>query len=199
MPSFTDWDDDEIFDPSKTPCRKLGIVADTFWRLPGVSRSNSPHSFAATGAHAAAITAPHPPDFPHGPDSPIGRVHDLDGWVLLLGVDHDSNTTVHLAEFYANVPYRAPRFCTVLTNGTPRRVDYGEIDHCCRHFSLVGDWLSQRGLERRGQVGNAIARLSRSRDIVSTVVAELGTDPCRFLCPPATGCDECDVARASVA
>jgi aminoglycoside 3-N-acetyltransferase len=87
----------------------MGIVADTFWRLPGVLRSDSPHAFAARGAHAAAIAKEHPVDVPHGPDSPVGRVHDLGGDVLLLGVGHDSNTTIHLAENLAGVRYRRPK------------------------------------------------------------------------------------------
>ena len=55
-------------------CIGVGVVADTFWRLPGVRRSDSPHAFAAAGPRAAEITAPHPIDVPHGPDSPVGRV-----------------------------------------------------------------------------------------------------------------------------
>lgn len=198
MPSMTDWDDDEVFDPDVTPCLHLGVVADTFWRMPGVLRSDSPHSFAAYGPRAAEITAPHPPDFPHGLDSPVGRVYELDGKVLLLGVDHGANTTVHLAEALAGVPYRRPKYCTVLLDGVPTRVDYGEIDHCCRHFVMVGEWLDRRGLERRGKVGNAEARLVHSHDVVATVVEELKDDRCRFLCPRGTGCDQCDEAWDSV-
>lgn len=197
MPSMTDRDD-ELFDPKRTPCRHLGIVPDTFWRMPGVLRSDSPHSFAAYGPHAARITAPHRPDFPHGPDSPVGRVCDLDGKVLLLGVDHTENTTVHLAEALAGVPYRVPKYCTVLRDGLPVRVDFGEIDHCCRNFALVGEWLNRRGLERRGEVGSARARLVRARDVVATVVEELRDDPLRFLCPRGAGCSSCDEAWASV-
>jgi aminoglycoside N3'-acetyltransferase len=196
MPAMADSDDD-AFDVTSTPCRTMGIVADTFWRLPGVLRSDSPHSFAAKGPHAAEITASHPPDLPHGPDSPIGRVHDLDGSVLLLGVGHDANTTVHLAEHLADVPYRIAKFCVVRRDGVPVRVDYAEIDHCCRNFRLVGEWLAARELERRGPAGHGTARLARARDIVTTVLDELCTDPCRFLCRPGT-CDECDLARASV-
>src|SRR5512138_2175026 len=58
MPSMTD-DDDHLFDPLATPCAGMGIVADTFWRTPGVLRSDSPHAFAAVGPEASAITAPH--------------------------------------------------------------------------------------------------------------------------------------------
>ncbi len=198
MPSMTDWDDAEVFEARQTPCLGMGIIADTFWRMPDVLRSDSPHSFAAYGPRGGAITAAHPPDLPHGPDSPVGRVHQLDGQVLLLGVDHDANTTIHLAEFYADVPHRVPQFCAVMRDGVRHRIDYEEIDHCCSNFRLVGEWLQHRDLERRGQVGHVMARLARSRDVVATVVEELRGNPCRFLCAPATGCDECDAAWRSV-
>ena len=49
MPSMS-WDDEHPFDPRSTPCiEEMGVVADTFWRIPGVLRSDSPHSFAAAG------------------------------------------------------------------------------------------------------------------------------------------------------
>ena len=80
MPSMTA-DDDHPFDPRAT-CIGMGIVAQTFWQLPGVLRSDSPHAFAAAGPQAARITAPHPVDVPHGLDSPVGRVYELDGQVL---------------------------------------------------------------------------------------------------------------------
>lgn len=198
MPSMPDGEPDEVFDPKATPCRGMGIVADTFWRLPGVLRSDSPHSFAACGPKAAEVVAPHPPDFPHGPDSPVGRVHALNGKILLLGVDHDANTTLHLAEALAGVPYRIAKYCVVLQDGVPTRIEYGEIDHCCRNFVQVGEWLDRRGLQRKGRVGHAPARLMRSRDVVDTVVAELASDPCRFLCPRGTGCSECDMAWKSI-
>jgi aminoglycoside N3'-acetyltransferase len=192
MPSMTD-DDDEPFDPATSSCRWLGVVADTFWRTAGVDRSDSPHAFAATGPHAARILAPHPVDFPHGPDSPVGRVLELDGRVLLLGVGHSENTTIHLAEALAGVRYRRRAHATVRELG---RVGYGEIDHCCERFALVDGWLDERR-QRRGLVGHADARFVRSRDVVDVVLARLRTDETTFLHPP--GVDgECDEARASL-
>ena len=196
MPSMSG-DDDRPFDPRATPCLGLGIVADSFWRLPGVLRSDSPHAFAAAGPRATYITAPHPVDVPHGLDSPVGRIYALDGQVLLLGVGHDDDTTIHLAETLANVPYRRQKYVTVLEEGRPVRVEFGEIDHCCQNFTLVDGWLDARGLQHIGQVGHAVARLARSRDIVAVVTHHLSTDPLVFLHPP--GVDvECDEARASV-
>jgi aminoglycoside 3-N-acetyltransferase len=197
MPSWSG-NDDEPFDPSNTPASPdLGIVADTFWRLPGVRRSDHVFAFAAAGPQAARITCDPLPLPPHIPESPVGRVHDLDGQVLLLGVDHDADTTLHLAEILAGVPYRVPKFCTVLRGGRPVRIDYGENDHCCARFTLADEWLRARGLQSEGRVGHAHARLVRARDIVRVALEHLARDPLLFLHPPSAGCAECDEARRS--
>ena len=151
-----------------------------------------------TASDAERIVADPLPLPPHIPESPVGRVHELDGRVLLLGVGHDADTTIHLAELVAGVPYRVPKHCTVLQGGVPVRVEYGENDHCCRRFTLVDDWLREAGRQREGRVGNAHARLARSRDVVGAVVARLADDPLLFLHAPEAGCDDCDEARASV-
>ena len=175
----------------------MGVVADTFWRLPGVRRSDSPHAFAAAGPRAGAITAPHPVDVPHGPDSPVGRALALDGQVLLIGVGHDANTTIHLAEILAGVRYRLPAHATILRGGRPPRVDYRENDCCCARFARVDGWLEAEGRQRRGRVGDADARLTQARDVVTAVTAHLAVDELAFFHPPG-GDAECDAARASV-
>jgi aminoglycoside 3-N-acetyltransferase len=197
MPSMS-WEDDEIFDPETTPSPEMGIVADTFWRLPGVLRGNTAHAFAAFGPVAPQITASQPIDKPHGLDSPVGRVYELDGQVLLLGVDPTSNTTIHLAEALAGVRYRRPKYLTILDAGKPIRFDYEEIDHCCQNFNLVDAWLDEKGLQRKGKIGHADARLMRSQDVVETIVPRLKQDDTIFLHPEGVD-EECDEARASLA
>jgi aminoglycoside N3'-acetyltransferase len=196
IPSWTG-DDEAPFDPSTTHASEdLGIVADTFWRLPGVLRSDHPFALAAAGPHAARITADPLPLPPHIPESPVGRVHQLDGQVLLLGVGHDADTTLHLAELIACVPYRVPKHITVLRDGRPVRVEYGENDHCCERFALADAWLRERGLQREGPVGHAPARLVRARDVVAVACEHLARDPLVFLHPAATACPDCDAARS---
>ncbi len=195
MPSMSD-DDEHPFDPRETPCRGMGVVADTFWRLPGVLRSDSPHAFAAIGPAAVAITAPHPPEFPHGINSPVARVYERDGQVLLLGVGHDANTTVHLAESLAGVRYRRSKYVTLLKDGKQQRLDYREIDHCCENFNLVDEWLERGNLQQRGTVGYGQARLMRARDIIKMACSRLREDETVFLHPKGV-CGECDEARKS--
>lgn len=196
MPSMS-YDDDQPFDKTTSPCPEMGIVADTFWRLPGVLRSDNHHAFAAIGPLAEEIISAHPVDRPHGLDSPVGRVYNLDGQVLLLGVGQDSNTTIHLAENLAGVRYRRNKYITVLKNGLPARLDYLEIDHCCQNFALVDGWLDETQLQKRGNVGHAEAHLIRSRDIVSVVTEHLRSNETVFLHPKGFD-EECDDAWVSL-
>lgn len=197
MPSWTG-DDDTPFDPAATPASPdLGVVADTFWRLPGVQRSSHAFACAAAGPHAGFILSDPLPLPPHIPESPVGRVHELDGRILLLGVDHEVNTTIHLAEVLAGVPYRVPNHITVREDGCVKRIAYGENDHCTRRFALMEAWLEERALQASGPVGSARALLARSRDVVKVALERLERDPLLFL-HPRGACSECDEAHLSL-
>ena len=197
MPTMTDGA--SVFDPTSTATANMGITAELFWRQPGVVRSTHPGaSFAAEGPHAKQICRAQPLSPPHGRDSPVGRVHALDGQVLLLGVTHSESTTLHLAEAMAHVPYSVSHPCIVAINGDLRTVMIAETDHCCIRFRLAEDWLRARGLQREGKIGSADARLFNSRDAVAVAVEHLARDPLVFLCPREAGCEECDAAHASI-
>jgi aminoglycoside 3-N-acetyltransferase len=191
MPTMTAGD--EVFDPATTPTFDMGIVAETFWRRAGVLRSTHPGaSFAAIGPNAARVCAPQPLSPPHGVESPVGVVHALDGQVLLLGVTHSEDTTCHLAEAIAGVPYSIS-YPTVVAPGVTELI--AESDHCSVGFRQLDEWLGDR--QRTGPVGNAGARLADSRAIVEVAVAQLRANPLVFLCP-AGECEECDQARESI-
>jgi len=197
MPTMTAGD--SLFDPKTTPTCDMGITAELFWRQPGVVRSTHPGgSFAAAGPLADSICAPQPLSPPHGLDSPVGRVYDLDGQILLLGVTHSENTTLHLAESLAHVPYSVSHPCLVELQGVAQTVQIAETDHCCRGFRAADAWLRASGEQREGKVGHADARLVRSRALVATALAKLAQDPLSFLCANDAQCHECELARASV-
>lgn len=198
MPTMTGSGAAEPYDPAATPTHD-GVVADTFWRLPGVLRSDHPtSSFAAEGPLAAAITAPQPLEPVHGLDSPIGRVYEHDGLVLLLGVDHTTDTTIHLGEDLSHAPYRVAKRAAVRVGNAVERVCFSETDHCCRNFQHIDGWLRERGLQREGPVGSTHARLIPSRAVVAVVREHLAANPTLFLCQPGSGCEECDAAWQSI-
>lgn len=194
MPTMTDGE--SVFDPRSTPTESMGITAETFWRQEGVMRSTHPGgSFAAAGPLAERICAPQPLAPPHGVESPPGRVRDLDGQVLLLGVTHGESTMLHVAEDIAKVPYSVEHPCVVEVDGVPMRVMVAESDHCCRGFLRMDAWLDERSLQRVGRVGNATAKLAKARDVVAVAVEHLTEDLLVFLCPEGARCDECELAR----
>lgn len=198
MPTMTDGE--SIFDPRTTPTVDMGITAETFWRRAGVVRSTHPGgSFAAEGPLAKRICAPQPLSPPHGIESPPGRVYELDGQILLLGVHYSECTVVHVAESLAKVPYAIAYPCVIELDGRAERVMIPETDSCCEGFRRVEDWLRERSLQRRGPVGHAEARLANARDVVRVAVEHLERDPLAFLCPASNGCEDCNTARASIA
>ena len=88
----------EVFNPLATRTIN-GLIPDTFWRRPGVLRSDHPtHAVAACGPRAAEYLADHTKHGCWTTTSPIGRLIDADGWIVSLGVSHECSTAYHVAE-----------------------------------------------------------------------------------------------------
>src|ERR671933_1181666 len=77
------------YDPAITPSIGMGVIAELFRTWPGARRSEHPtRSFAALGPNAEMLTAEHPLTDVFGSDSPLGKLYDLDGHILIIGLDH---------------------------------------------------------------------------------------------------------------
>lgn len=158
------------FHPRLTPAsRWMGILAETVRTWPGALRSDHPQvSFAAIGAQAAEVTADHRLDDGLGDSSPLGVVNRLNGKVLLLGVGHDTNTSLHLAEWRQQHP---PRHLTGSSirqpDGSSLWITWTDVAEDENDFERIGaDLEAATPSVRIGQVGNATSRLMLQRALV---------------------------------
>jgi aminoglycoside 3-N-acetyltransferase len=150
------------FDPDLTPSLRMGAIPECFRKQPGALRSNHPHSsFAARGAQAALVTRNHALDYSMGDGSPLARLYELDAWVLLLGVGHDRNTSLHLAECRADYPgkRRLRQGGPVAADGGRTWATFDEWDYDDEDFPAIGAAFADTGLLKTGRVGAAEARL----------------------------------------
>jgi aminoglycoside 3-N-acetyltransferase len=160
------------YDPARTPSRGLGVVVELVRTWPGARRSGHPHySFAAVGPAADVITAGHALDSGLGEESPLARVHDLDGDVLLLGAGHASNTSLHLAEYRIAKPNRGESGAAIIRNGRREWATWEDVIGDEEDFGRIGAAFDATGAVTIGRAGNGEARLMKQRALVAFGVA----------------------------
>lgn len=184
------------------PLEQAPLFAPSYWtnefaeamrRHPSAVHSEHPaFSFAALGAEAEALVASAPFHYPLGSDGPLARLHQRNGWILLIGLGHTQNISLHLAEIWANVPY-VHRTLPVVT-ATGAEVAMLGSPECSAGFPKIEPVLRQSRILRRGYIGNAESQLMRQQQTVSMAIAMLQGSPSALLCED-ENCRACNLAR----
>ncbi len=171
-----------VFDPARSPSRGMGAVVECFRAYPGVQRSNHPtYSFIACGPAAEQILARHDLEGGLGEHSPCGALEREDAHVLLLGVDFDNCTVMHLAEFRGEARTFYKQASAVLRDGQRVWTEYKELNVNSDDFFAPGRELAAAGLVRQSRLHQADLRLFRARDAVAAAQSWLLTHRMRRL------------------
>ena len=107
-----------------------------------------------------------------GEGSPIGKLYELDGKVLLIGVGYDKNTSLHLADVRADYPgkHNCIEHSAILEDGKRVWKEYETLFVDGEDFEHIGDFFEQANTVNKTMIGNAEIRLMNQRSIVDFAV-----------------------------
>jgi aminoglycoside 3-N-acetyltransferase len=193
---------DPYFDPAETPCR-TGIIAELGRKRPAAVRSLHPtHSVAVIGPRAAELTDRHLATRAFGVGSPVDRLAQMGGKVLLIGVGHTSNSTIHVAEEHAGVP-KPRRFDdnaaarVLMPDGRVISHPLDSSSSCSAGFGAAEYAMRCRHAIRDARIGGALVQLATGLDVIRCVGALLAQEPDILLCSnPA--CAPCTATREAL-
>lgn len=161
------------YDKRITPTNTMGAVPEMFRQWPGTIRSDHPaRSVAAWGRYAEYLTENHDLSNIFGDGSPIGRLYELDGYVLLIGVGYDKNTSLHLADARADYPSKHTVVERSVIEVDGQRVwrDYETLAVDGEDFLKIGEAFEQTGQVRHVPLGNGSISMMSQRALVDFAV-----------------------------
>ena len=163
----------------------MGVLAEVLRKHPEARRSSHPiQSFA--GVHADAILNS---QSIFDSLAPIRLLVDNDGWVLLLGVDHAVNTSIHYAEKLAG---RLQFIRWALTR--ERVVECPGFPGDSEGFNAIAADVEK--YTRRVEIGGALVQAVHLKSLVQAVLQKIKEDPFALLCERGD-CERCNAVRWS--
>lgn len=165
----------------------IGAIPNLLLQHRDAKRSSHPAlSFVAVGRDTEEMLATQTLDDPF---APLAWLADHDGEVLLIGVTHRVNTTVHVGE------QRAGRKQFVRWALTPNCVEEFVWPNDSSGFDTIANALHPVAVH--GQIGSARIQRIPAKAVIDTVEFLIHNDPYALLCD-SPSCDRCRDARAVI-
>lgn len=177
----------EVFTPEMPADKSLGVVAETLRAHPDARRSMHPIlSFSGIGVEQALDSQSLLEPF-----APIHELVERDGWVLLAGVNHTVNTSIHHVERLSGrkqfIRWALSAYKVVECPGFPG---------CSYGFKQAEPLLEMITL--RASVGGAEMRALPLQPMVDVLADLFAKDPLALLCQR-EDCELCAAVRAVLA
>lgn len=174
-----------FFEPDLPVNKSIGLLSETLRQHPKARRSLHPiYSFAGIDVDEAI--------FAQSMEDPFASIEVLtesDGWVLLLGVDHTVNTSIHYGEQLAG---RRQFIRWALSFG--RVVECPRWPGCSGGFEQISphlEWFTQKI-----QIGSAFVQAIPLKSLVAVVQELIAENPHALLCDR-EDCERCNAIRKS--
>ena len=173
----------EFFRPDMPADPLMGLVAETLRKHPDAYRSGHPVlSFAGVNVKEYLNK-----QMLSEPFAPIAAMYDAGGWVLLMGVDHTSNTSIHLGERLAG---RKMYTRWALMSDTVVVCD--NFPFCSDGFNPIHVLMDP--FTKKVQIGNALVQAMPLADLIEPPRQLVEADPTALLCHR-TDCLSCNTTR----
>jgi aminoglycoside 3-N-acetyltransferase len=175
----------EAFHPDMPADKMMGALPEFLRKHPKAKRSSHPiQSFVGIRADAVINS-----QRMYDPLAPIGSLADQDGWVLLLGVDHTVNTSIHYAEKLAGrlqfIRWALVQDRVVECPGFP-----GDSDG----FNAIAAAVEK--YTRRVEIGDALVQAVHLKSLIKVVMEQIKQNPFALLCQR-QDCERCNAVRWS--
>ena len=173
----------EPFYPDMSVDPLIGTLSEIMRHHLSAWRTSHPIlSFAGVNVKSALETQTY-----NNPFAPIGWLADRDGWVLLLGVDHTVNTSIHFGEKIAG----RKQFVRWALIGN-RAVECSGFPGCSDGFEAIRPAI--RHVTRRVEIGNSFVEAIPLHPLLQTVETILIKNPLALLCQREE-CERCNAIR----
>lgn len=196
MSTLTGWF--EPFDADNTPSA-VGKISEVFRQRKNARRSLHPvHSVAAIGKHAKFITEGHDRcETGCGESTPYLKMKELNGKVILLGVDMDRNTVMHSLEELIDARYLrvldipAP---TYMEGYMDKKFTLRKFPPGHRDFIGITPILRRHDAIIEGRIGYAAVKVIEIRKLFEIGLKVLENDALFFICHN-PNCNSCHWSR----